>query len=1450
MISYEKEQGREVLNFIRQEMAKMKVEDEIAISFIYCCLNRIKGTKNEYYELVQRYTTPRNSNEALLYVHYNLLEVIESMKRKKEEETMKYLEQSNSILSEFPRDTTNPNSLWKVYNFEIELTDIQKLLNEISLCLKEDKIVNNNKRVNEKVIEMMRLICDIIEEYLIKFNKIIPRETPKEIYFIAQIIEKFEVPKYIGKILIRITESAIYQRVSLLEITRIYRCYSGILNITGTEIFNIFYKTGYKLYQEKKYSEAIIVLNTFFSLKKTTFKEFEDKHLSEAEKIVMLSRKAIGREEEGIGNLIEGIKELEDKEIIEKWKRMKKIDDIMNRTVEAEYCVEEILSSLERSGSKIARKTIIELLDIGITFEPRIINNITENKKKVIKRISQEMQKYYKEKHILPFEVIRFQVYEIIIENDINKKERIENIIEEIKKKEEEQMFNKTQAINILITLAKCYYFKYVISLYNKESKNSEDIIELMKTLKYLSTINQKCSEEEINKHKMEILPLIIIVTTLFEMYGDQTNQLRCVENIKEIITKISITNEERISCYLKVIECYISMGYIKSGEIINERIEKIYKGMNIEEEEVKKNYIMYLIMKIRIGIERIHQEDGNINNIINEINILVENESFKKRSTEWERIVIETKLKDVISLYYCKIGEYNKGIEYRKKTLCLMKSITEVRNKEIKTKKGIFFYTIYSFIGNTIESYLNYGWMFEIKNKYKEAMMCYEEAEKIGIETGSLLRIIEIKTHKGELEMKKRNYEEAKKEFKEIDNISSKIKKYVSVKRNMIMTFMELGDLYRKTKHYNTSMEYYQVAKEIIDQLLQENLIEPFPLILRDSTQREYLVRQSLKGKIQRTSIEKEVEKGNKQPRNMSEVYQEIKNRILYKIIKLNKINTRNNTNSIQEYKTLLESPFNSPITKACILNQIGINQLENEEKKEGLKTFEEALSIAEKYCEPTLIHCIMHNILRCNVLNNKKCYYHAMSIGITYRQRESTKYGIRIEENTTIKDIDKHLPKEWTIICLTIDEIEKAIVISNINKTYNGINGRRIIKKGKENAIEKEIERIEIIKKEIQNIFSEIKGKEMTENEKRQHWRKVFDIDNRIKDICYSLEKKVLGWLRIIFYPRNYHRTKYYDNLLYSIIKNITNKEIIEIDILYLLISQINRLNHEEIVECLNYVIGNEIKPLVMEMLINQIKNVKLEETIEIENKSILLILDKQLHCLPWESMPTFDNIMITRIPAIEPFLSTKIQDINDTIPGILFNGKRGYYILNPTHDLTKTQNKILPIIKELKWNGVFNQIPKEEDILKGLYENDIMLYCGHGSGEQFIHGKKIQTLKKCGIALLMGCNSAELHQQGEFEPSGLVIDYLEAGSPLVCGNLWSVPDNDLDNITIEILNWIKSNSSEQQYLMNVLNKAKTKCVCRYFMGASIVCYGISVLKRKNKESILIKDDTPQQL
>ncbi|EDR27998.1 DNA double-strand break repair Rad50 ATPase, putative [Entamoeba dispar SAW760] len=1455
MISYEKEQGREILNFIKKEIIKMNIKEEIVISFIYCCLNKIKGTNKEYYELIQKYNIPRNSNEGLLCIHYNLLEIIECIKRKKkEEETIIYIEKNKEILNKFPKDTINPINIWKVYNFNFELIGIQTLLNEMSIYLKEEQIENNNnnKKVIEKIIEMIGLICNINEEYLIMFNNIKRIEIPKEIYFNAEIIEKFEIPKYLGKIILRITGIAIYQRISLLEITRIYRCYSGILNIKESEIINIFYTNGYKLYQEKKYLEAIIVINTLFSIKKTIFKEKEDKRIEEAEKIRMLSRKAIGKEEEGINELIEKIKKIEDKKIIEKWKIIKRIDDIINKTKEIEYCIEEILGSLERKGNKIEKEIIIEIIDIGITFEPRIINNITENKRKIIKRISQEMEKYYKEKHIIPFEVIRFKIYEIIVEkdNNINKKEKIENIIEEIKKKEEEKIYNKTKGIDILITLAKCYYFKYIINLYNIERKNNdENIIEIMKTLKYLNTINQKYNNEEINKHKMEIIPLLIIITTLFEMYGDQTNQIKCIENIKEIITKISITNEERISCYLKIIESYISMGYIKNAEIINERIEKIYKGINIEG-EIIINYIMYLIMKIKIEIEKINQEDRNINNLINQINILIKEENFKKKNTEWERIIIKTKLKDVISLYYCKIGDYNKGIEYRKKTLCLMKKISEIKNKEIKTKKGIFFYTIYSFIGNIIESYLKYGWIFEIKNKYKEALMSYQEAEKIGIETGSLLRLIEIKTQKGELEMKKRNYEEAKKEFKEINNISCKIKKYVSVKRNMIMTFMELGDLYRKTNHYNTSMEYYQIAKEIIEELLQENIIETFPLILRDSTTRESLIRESLKGKIERTIIEEEEkekeENINKEPKNISEVYQEIKNRILYKIIKLNNIKTKNNIKSIQEYKELLKSPFNSPITKACILNQIGINQIENKEIKEGNETFKKALLIAEKYCEVKLIHCIIHNILRCNNLNNKKCYYHIMSIGITYREIENIKYNkIRIEEKITIKEIDKNLPKEWTIICLSIDEIEKSIVISNINKEYNGINVRRKLKKGKENEIEKEIERIKIIKKEIEIIFSEINGKEITENDKRKHWRKVFDIDNRIKDICYSLENKVLGWLKIIFYPRNYFRTKYNDNLLYSIIKNIINKEIIEIDILYLLIIHFNKLTNEEINECLNYILGIEINPLIIEILINQFKNIKLQEKLEIQNKSILLILDKQLHCLPWESMPNFDNIMITRLPSIEPFLIQKLNNINNTIPGILFNGKRGYYIINPTHDLIKTQNKLLPLINKLNWNGIYNQIPNEDLILKALYENDIILYCGHGSGEQFIHGKKIKSLNKCGIAFLMGCNSVELNQQGDFEPSGLPIDYLQAGSPLVCGNLWSVPDNDLDNITIELLNWLNSNSSNNQYLINILNNAKKKCICRYFMGASLVCYGIPVLKKNINESIIIKDN-----
>jgi separase len=84
--------------------------------------------------------------------------------------------------------------------------------------------------------------------------------------------------------------------------------------------------------------------------------------------------------------------------------------------------------------------------------------------------------------------------------------------------------------------------------------------------------------------------------------------------------------------------------------------------------------------------------------------------------------------------------------------------------------------------------------------------------------------------------------------------------------------------------------------------------------------------------------------------------------------------------------------------------------------------------------------------------------------------------------------------------------------------------------------------------------------------------------------------------------------------------------------------------------------------------------------------------------------------------------------------------------------------------------------------------LSSHDIMLYFGHGSGAQYIRPRGIKKLTNAPTTWLMGCSSAAITEHGEFEPSGMVLAYLSAGSPAVVGTLWDVTDKDCDKASIK--------------------------------------------------------------
>ena len=214
-------------------------------------------------------------------------------------------------------------------------------------------------------------------------------------------------------------------------------------------------------------------------------------------------------------------------------------------------------------------------------------------------------------------------------------------------------------------------------------------------------------------------------------------------------------------------------------------------------------------------------------------------------------------------------------------------------------------------------------------------------------------------------------------------------------------------------------------------------------------------------------------------------------------------------------------------------------------------------------------------------------------------------------------------------------------------------------------------------------------------------------------------------------------------------------------------------------------------------------------------------ILILDKQLHAFPWESLPCLESLSVSRLSSLSELrdrvLTIRTQDSHTSVePGFHISSDKGTYILNPSGDLTKTQSRFQAPLASLStapshdWTAIIGRSPTETEFVTALSppvssscppntidsntidtRPSLLLYFGHGCGAQYIRSKTIkQTIPSCGVALLFGCSSASLKEVGEFEPYGTPRTYLTAGSPAVLGSLWDVTDMDCDRFAGAVL------------------------------------------------------------
>jgi separase len=265
-------------------------------------------------------------------------------------------------------------------------------------------------------------------------------------------------------------------------------------------------------------------------------------------------------------------------------------------------------------------------------------------------------------------------------------------------------------------------------------------------------------------------------------------------------------------------------------------------------------------------------------------------------------------------------------------------------------------------------------------------------------------------------------------------------------------------------------------------------------------------------------------------------------------------------------------------------------------------------------------------------------------------------------------------------------------------------------------------------------------------------------------------------------------------------------------------------------------------------------------------------ILILDKALHAFPWESLRCLEGQSVTRMPSLSCLQErlSRLSQNDEGCPGICIDARNGAYILNPSSDLTSTEETFLDTFSSTltDYTSIVNRAPSETEFEMCLREKELCLYFGHGSGAQFIRGRTIKRLHQCAVTFLMGCSSSKMVECGQFEPYGVPYNYLHGGSAAVVGTLWDVTDKDIDRFAMgTFVNWgllnqdtVKEDSTSRARKMKgkgkgpkqkedshdknidesrrgevgldeAVAKARSACVLRYLNGAAPVIYGVPV-------------------
>ncbi|XP_019580029.2 separin isoform X2 [Rhinolophus sinicus] len=359
----------------------------------------------------------------------------------------------------------------------------------------------------------------------------------------------------------------------------------------------------------------------------------------------------------------------------------------------------------------------------------------------------------------------------------------------------------------------------------------------------------------------------------------------------------------------------------------------------------------------------------------------------------------------------------------------------------------------------------------------------------------------------------------------------------------------------------------------------------------------------------------------------------------------------------------------------------------------------------------------------------------------------------------------------------------------------------------------------------------------KEQKENssctDKREWWTGRLELDRRMEVLITSLEKHVLGCWRGLLLPSSEDPGPSQEATHLQELLQECGWKYPDPTLLKVMLSGASTLTPQDI-QALAYGLCPARPERAQELLSEAIGRLQGQKVPS--NRHLVLVLDKDLQKLPWESMPSLRALSVTRLPSFRFLLSYAITKESGA-SSVLSQGvdpRSTFYVLNPHNNLSSTEEQFRAnFSSEAGWKGVIGEVPSPEQVQAALTEHDLYIYAGHGAGARFLDGQAVLRLSCRAVALLFGCSSAALAVHGNLEGAGIVLKYIMAGCPLFLGNLWDVTDRDIDRYTEALLqSWLGAGPGAP--LLYYVNQARQAPRLKYLIGAAPVAYGLPVSLR----------------